>query len=148
MTPARREAFRSFFVGPAAAQGNGANVRILLLVLFGGAGTVARYGLDGLIQQRTGSSFPVGILTVNLLGCLLMGAIGTYGLNHISVSADLRIGLTTGLMGGFTTFSTFSWDTVRMLDDGQWQKALLYVGASILGGLLVMMVGIRIGNVL
>jgi CrcB protein len=139
---------QEFFVGPAAAQENGANVRILFLLMFGAAGTVARYGLDGWVQHRTGSSFPMGILTVNLLGCLLMGAIGTYGLNHISVSADLRIGLTTGLMGGFTTFSTFGWDTVRMLDDGQWQKALLYIGTSVLGGLLLMMAGIRIGNVL
>ena len=123
-------------------------MRILLLLLFGGVGTLARYGLDGFVQHRTGSSFPFGILTVNLLGCLVMGAISQYALNHIVVPADLRVGLTTGLMGGFTTFSAFGWDTARMLEDGQWPRALLYIGASVIGGLLMMMAGIGLGNTL
>ena len=123
-------------------------MRILLLLLFGGVGTLARYGLDGFVQHRTGSSFPFGILTVNLLGCLAMGAISQYALNHIVVPADLRVGLTTGLMGGFTTFSAFGWDTARMLEDGQWPRALLYIGASVIGGLLMMMAGIGLGNTL
>lgn len=123
-------------------------MRILLLLILGAAGTVARYGLDGAVQHRTGTGFPFGILTVNLLGCLLMGGIGQFALNHITVSADLRIGLTTGLMGGFTTFSAFGWDTARMLEDGQWPRALLYIGSSVVGGLLMMMTGMRIGNAL
>jgi len=61
---------------------------------------------------------------------------------------DLRIGLTTGLMGGFTTFSTFGWDSVRMLELGEWPRALVYIGASVLGGLAAMLLGMRAGNVL
>jgi CrcB protein len=74
--------------------------------------------------------------------------IGRFSLNHIAVSPDLRIGLTTGLMGGFTTFSTFGWDTVRMLEEGQWTKASIYLGASVLGGLIAMMLGMCVGDAL
>ncbi len=123
-------------------------MRIVLLLVFGAAGTLARYGLDGWIQYRVGSAFPAGTLTVNLLGCLLLGTIAEFSLNHISVPADWRIGLTIGLMGGFTTFSTFGWDSLRMLQDGEWTKALLYIGASVVGGILAMMVGMRLGNAL
>ena len=123
-------------------------MRIVLLIVFGAVGTLARHGLDGWIQYRVGSAFPAGTLTVNLLGCLLLGTIAEFSLNHISVPADWRIGLTIGLMGGFTTFSTFGWDSLRMLQDGEWTKALLYIGASVVGGILAMMVGMRLGNAL
>jgi CrcB protein len=93
-----------------------------------------------------GSVFPAGTLTINVLGCLFLGVIGKFGLNHITVSPDLRIGLTIGLMGGFTTFSTFGWDTVRMLEEGELIKALIYVAASVIGGLIAMMIGMRVGD--
>ena len=123
-------------------------MRIILLIVFGAAGTLARYGLDGWIQHRVGSAFPAGTLTINLLGCLLLGTIAEFSLNHISVPPDWRIGLTIGLMGGFTTFSTFGWDSVRMLQDGEWTKALICIGASVVGGILAMMAGMRLGNAL
>jgi fluoride exporter len=123
-------------------------VRLILLMVLGAAGTLARYGLDGWIQYRAGPGFPFGILTVNVLGCFLLGLVGEFGLTHLSVSPDMRIGLTIGLMGGFTTFSTFGWDSVRMLESGEWQRALLYIGASVVGGLLAMMLGMRAGNAL
>lgn len=123
-------------------------MRVILLLVFGAAGTLARYGLDGWIQYRAGSGFPFGTLTINILGCFFLGAIGQFGLNHLSMPPDLRIGLTTGLMGGFTTFSTFGWDSVRMLETGEWPRALVYIGASVLGGLAAMMLGMRAGNVL
>lgn len=147
MTPACPRALRSFLLHGLRGK-NGEAVRIILLIVFGAAGTLARYGLDGWIQYRVGSAFPAGTLTINLLGCLCLGVIGRFGLNHITVSPDLRIGLTIGLMGGFTTFSTFGWDAVRMLEEGQWTKASIYVGASVLGGLIAMMLGMRVGDAL
>jgi CrcB protein len=147
MTPARHEAFRSFLL-KALAREKEVPVRILLLVAFGAAGTLARYGLDGWIQLRVGAAFPAGTLTVNVFGCFVLGVIGQFGLNHLSVPPDLRIGLTTGLMGGFTTFSTFGWEATRLLESGEWARASLYVGASVLGGLLAMMLGMRLGNAL
>jgi CrcB protein len=134
--------------GAETRTGNGYCVRIIFLIVFGAAGTLARYGLGGWIQYRADSVFPTSTLVINVLGCLLLGIIGQYGLNHITVSPDLRIGLTIGLMGGFTTFSTFGWETVRMLQDGEWAMASLYVGASVVGGLIAAMLGIRVGNVL
>jgi CrcB protein len=122
-------------------------VRVSLLPLvFGSIGTLARYGLQGVVQYRTGSTFPAGTLMVNLLGCFLMGGIGQYSLMHISIPADWRIGLTVGFFGAFTTFSTFSWETVHLLNDGDWIRALLYAGVSFLGGLFLLKLGMRLAS--
>jgi CrcB protein len=122
-------------------------VRVLLLLLvFGSIGTLARYGLQGVVQFRTGSTFPAGTLVVNLLGCFLMGGIGQYSLMHITVPPEWRIGLTVGFFGAFTTFSTFSWETVHLLDDGDWMRGLLYAGVSFLGGLFLLKLGMRLAG--
>ena len=63
-------------------------MRILLLIVFGAIGTLARYGLQGAVQERTGSGFPTGTLAVNLSGCFLLGVIGQYALRHIAFSPD------------------------------------------------------------
>jgi CrcB protein len=139
---------QEFFVASGANAEREALVRVMLLMVFGAAGTLARYGLDGWIQNRAGPGFPYGTLTINVLGCFFLGAIGQFGLNHLSMPPDLRIGLTTGLMGGFTTFSTFGWDSVRMLQSGEWPRTLVYIGASVLGGLTAMVLGMRAGNAL
>lgn len=117
---------------------------ILLLVLFGSLGTLARYGLQGLVQYRTGSVFPSGTLAVNLAGCLLLGVAGQYALTHLTIPAEWRVGVTVGFFGAFTTFSTFSWETVHLLDDGDWMRALLYAGVSFLGGLFLLKLGMRL----
>jgi fluoride exporter len=119
---------------------------VLLLLVFGSIGTLARYGLQGVVQFRTGSTFPAGTLVVNLLGCFLLGGVGQYSLAHISIPADWRIGLTVGFFGAFTTFSTFSWETVHLLDDGDWMRALLYAGVSFLGGLFLLKLGMRLAG--
>jgi fluoride exporter len=109
-------------------------------------GTLARYGLQGLVQFRTLSVFPTGTLVVNLLGCLLLGVAGQYSLTHISIPTDWRAGVTIGFFGAFTTFSTFSWETVHLLDDGDWMRALLYAGVSFLGGLFLLKLGMRLAG--
>jgi len=78
-------------------------LRIFLLIVFGVAGTLARYGLQGVVQYRTGSSFPSGTLVVNLVGCFLLGGMGQFALNHISFSPEWRIGLTVGFFGAEVT---------------------------------------------
>jgi CrcB protein len=129
-----------------AASGNGETVRIALLIVFGMAGTLARYGLQGLVQQRTGATFPYGTLVVNLVGCLLLGGIAQYGLTHLTIPPEWRIGITVGFFGAFTTFSTFSWETVRLLEDGEWMRATMYVLASVVGGLACVFFGMRIAD--
>jgi fluoride exporter len=121
-------------------------VRIALLIVFGTAGTLARYGLQGLVQERTGPGFPSGTLTVNLIGCFLLGAVGEYALTHLTIPPEWRIGITVGFFGAFTTFSSFSYETVRMVQDGEWRNAAIYLLASLLGGLLAVFSGIRIAD--
>ena len=127
---------------------NGANARITLLILFGAAGTLARYALQGLVQYRTGPGFPSGTLFVNLIGCFLFGGIAEFGLQRIAIPPDWRIAITIGFLGAFTTFSSFGWETVRMLQDGEWERATIYVLASVFGGLLAILLGIRVSHAL
>ena len=119
---------------------------ILMLAVFGAAGTLARYGLQGWVQMRTGAGFPSGTLVINLVGCFLLGAVGQFSLNHLSVTPEWRTALTIGFLGAFTTFSTFGWETVQMLHDGEWNKLLLYAGGSVLGGVVAVILGMRLGN--
>jgi CrcB protein len=121
-------------------------LRILLLIVFGSAGTLARYGLQGLVQYRTESTFPVGTLAVNLAGCFLLGGIGQYALDHLFIPPDWRIAITVGFFGAFTTFSTFSWETVHLFEDGEWTRASIYVILSVLGGLLLIRTGMRLAK--
>jgi CrcB protein len=121
-------------------------VRIALLIVFGAAGTLARYGLQGLVQERTGPGFPSGTLAVNLIGCFLLGGVAEYALTHLIIPPEWRIGITVGFFGAFTTFSTFSWETAKMFEDGEWRRAAIYLTTSILGGLVAVVCGMRIAE--
>lgn len=121
-------------------------MRILLLVGLGAAGTLARYALQGAVQYRTGSSFPTGTLVVNVLGCFVLGGIGRFALQHLSFPPDLRVGIMVGFVGAFTTFSTFSWEIVLMLQDGERTRAGAYLVLSVVGGLLAVLSGMRLAD--
>jgi CrcB protein len=121
-------------------------VRIALLIVFGAAGTLARYALQGLVQEHTGSEFPYGTLVVNIVGCFLLGGLAEYALTHLTIPPEWRIGITVGFVGAFTTFSTFSYETARLIQNGQWFRATAYVLASILIGILAVFSGIRIAD--
>ena len=107
-------------------------MRIVLLIVFGAAGTLARYGLQGIVQYRTGGDFPYGTLAVNLSGCFFLGLLAQYTLNHLLIPPEWRMAITIGFFGAFTTFSSFGWETIKMLEDGEWLRAFLYVGTSVL----------------
>jgi fluoride exporter len=117
-----------------------------MIAIFGAAGTLCRYGLQGLIQTRAGSTFPHGTLIVNLTGCFFLGLIGQFTLNRMVISPDWRMAIAIGFFGGYTTFSSFGWETAKMLEDGEWLRATTYVGASVIAGLLLSVVGIRLAN--
>jgi len=121
-------------------------VKLFLIALFGAIGTVARYGLQGVVQLRMGSMFPYGTLLINLTGCFLLGLIGQLTLNRMLISSDLRIAIAVGFFGGYTTFSSFGWETAKMLEDGEWLRAATYVSASVLAGLLLSVAGIHLAN--
>jgi len=124
----------------------GERVKIFLIALFGAIGTLARYGLQGVVQIRIGGTFPYGTLLINLSGCFLLGLIGQFTLNRMVISPDWRVAIAVGFFGGYTTFSSFGWETAKMLEDGEWLRASSYVGASVIAGLLLSIAGIRLAN--
>lgn len=107
-------------------------MRLILAVALGSAaGGVARFLLSAWIEQRTLSSFPYATLLVNLSGSLLLGFLATWTYETAGVPADVRALLTTGLCGGFTTFSAFSLETVALAEEGALGRAALYVVLSV-----------------
>jgi len=121
-------------------------LRLTLIAVFGAIGTLARYGLQGLIQVRAATTFPYGTLLVNLSGCFLLGLIGQFTLNRVVISPDWRIAIAVGFFGGYTTFSSFGWETAKMLEEGDWLHATAYVTASVAAGLLLSVAGIKLAN--
>lgn len=94
-------------------------------------GGVARFALSALVQQRVGPNFPVGTLVVNISGSLLLGFLLRYALGTDVVSPEIRALLTTGFCGGYTTFSTFTYETMVLIEDGESTRAGLYIVSSI-----------------
>lgn len=124
----------------------GETLRIALIAIFGAVGTLLRYGIQGWMQVSTGGTFPWGTLLINLTGCFLLGLIGQMTLNRMMISPDWRVAITVGFFGGYTTFSSFGWETAKMLEGGEWLPATGYVAASVVIGLLLSVAGIRLAN--
>jgi CrcB protein len=119
----------------------------ILYIAFGGiAGTLSRYGLEGWVQSRTTSGFPLGTLIVNLAGSLLLGFILRIATGAAVISPDLRAGLTIGFCGAFTTMSTFSYESVTLLTDGDYLRAALYMSATILGCVVAVLAGTALAS--
>lgn len=121
-------------------------MRLVLIAVFGAIGTLARYGLQGAVQIKTGSTFPYGTLLINLTGCFLLGLIGQITLNRMIVPPEWRVAIAVGFFGGYTTFSSFGWETAKMFEAGEWLWATAYVAASVVLGLLLSVAGIRLAN--
>ncbi len=118
----------------------------LAYVALGGAlGALARYGISGWVYDRMGESFPWGTLVVNLVGCLALGLVIRW-LQVSAVSPEVPPFLTIGVLGAFTTFSTFSYETVALLQEGQWLRAGLYMGGSVVLGLIAMVAGMALAT--
>ena len=118
---------------------------LVFLALGGAAGTLSRYALQGLVQP-TGGTFPTGTLAVNLLGALALGFLMRYLLASGVASPELRAGLTIGFCGAFTTMSTFSYETVALITDGELWRATLYLIGSVGGSLAAIAAGMGLAN--
>lgn len=120
-------------------------MKILVYIAAGGAiGAVARHFMVGHVGQWFGQGFPWGILIVNILGSLVLGAlVETFALLW-SPSQELRALIVVGILGGFTTFSTFSMDVVTLYDKGQMLHAALYIGASVAFAVLAFFVALQL----
>ena len=114
-------------------------MRVLLIGIAGAAGALARYGIGAAVGVR---SFPWATLAINLAGSFLLGVLLHRPPGHLS--EDVRLALGVGLLGAFTTFSTFSNETLALARDGRIGLALLYVSVSIVGGLAAAAAGYRL----
>ena len=122
--------------------------QFLFVCLAGALGTGARYLLGTWAVRTFGPVFPIGTLIINALGSFLLVVIMGLSLERDLIPADLRVVLTTGMMGGFTTYSTFNYETLRLLQQGSRGLGLLYLGATlvcclvlgVLGAILVRLV--------
>jgi CrcB protein len=119
-------------------------VAIALAVGVAGAiGAVARYLLDGAVQDRTSGLFPYGTLTVNVTGSLLLGLLAGLVIRNTG-SGDLKTIVGTGFCGGLTTFSTMSWETIRLIEEAAPAVATRYVLVTLVSNLLAAAVGLVI----
>jgi len=114
------------------------NMERYLLVMLGGAiGAALRYGLGAWVQGLAGPEFPWGTFLINLTGSFLIGLVLRFSLEG-ALSPEWRLFLAVGVLGGYTTFSTFSWETLTLVQQEEWLKAFSYVvGSVVLGFVLV-----------
>lgn len=124
-------------------------MQLVLAIAAGGAlGAVSRHFVSGAVSKFTGIGFPFGTFTVNIVGSLLMGLLITLLAHKIDVSTQLRSFLTVGFLGSFTTFSTYSMETVLLVQRGDWTGAALYSIGSLIVGVLALFAGLWLGRLL
>lgn len=120
--------------------------KFVFIGLGGFFGSIARYGLTSFVQTKTESHFPYGTMLVNILGCFFIGLFITLFQERIVVGQNIRLFLIIGILGGFTTFSSFSYDTFAMLKTGNILGAGLNAGISLFGCLIATWVGFFVGE--
>ena len=119
---------------------------LLMVIALGGAlGAVARYGISGWVQGWMNTTFPLGTLVVNVTGSFLLG-LSLYLLESTAPTTEMRSFVTIGFLGAFTTFSTFSYEAVVLLQGGEWARGGLYVGGSLALGLVGILLGLGLGS--
>jgi CrcB protein len=122
--------------------------RLIFIGLAGFAGTLMRYWLSEWTARRFGETFPTGTLVVNLIGCFLVGLFFSLMFDRYLVSPTVRTVILIGLLGGFTTFSSFGLQTFTLLRDGEMGLALFNIAISNVGGLLMVWVGYSLAKIL
>jgi CrcB protein len=122
--------------------------KTILIALAGLIGTVLRYWLSGVVARQYGETFPWGTMAVNLIGCVGAGAVFFLTEERFAVSPTLRTVILIGLIGGFTTFSSYSLQTFALLRDGEFGMAVLNVITSNLLGLFMVWIGYGLSRVL
>lgn len=118
----------------------------LLVGLGGGLGAVARYALGDVVHRFAGPRFPAGTLVVNLLGCLLIGVVMGVAEMRPALSRETRLFVAVGVLGGFTTFSSFGYETLQLLRGGEFGLAALSAFGNLLLGLVAVWLGRAAGG--
>nr|WP_044201361.1 fluoride efflux transporter CrcB [Oscillochloris trichoides] len=122
-------------------------LNITAIAIGAALGANLRYVISVWASQRLGASFPYGTLMINLLGCFLIGVILSLANNRLQLSEPMRLFLVTGLLGGFTTFSSFGYETYSLINSGNWLAAIMYASTSMIVGLIAVFVGVGVGRI-
>lgn len=121
---------------------------IMLVALGGAVGSVVRYLLSHVVQESAQSVFPFGTLTVNVIGCFIIGFVGALAASTGAISDETKLLLTTGFCGGLTTFSTFMNESVSLCHTSSLLISVAYIGLSVALGLLAAVAGMSIAKLL
>ena len=121
---------------------------VIAVAIGGAVGSVLRYLLSKYVQKLVGLEFPVGTLFVNLLGAFLIGIAFSYLVEKLALHPLARALLITGFLGGFTTFSTFSYESFSLLTEGEYLKFFLYIFITNGAGILGTFIGFNLGRLL
>lgn len=122
---------------------------MLDVVLVGSGGFLganARYLLAKAIAERYGTAFPYGTLLINVTGSLIIGVLLTYLTDRANISPNYRLLFVVGFLGAYTTFSTYTYDALTLIQNNDWPRALLYFGSTIVLGMAAVTVGMWIGR--
>jgi CrcB protein len=121
---------------------------IWIAVAVGGAlGSLARYGLSAFVLRATGALFPIGTFAVNALGCLVFGVIAGVSEQRVALSPETRAFVLVGVLGGFTTFSSYIFESTALVRDGQFAAAALNIAGQVVAGLAAFWIGLAAGSV-
>lgn len=121
-------------------------MKYLVVFTGGGIGAALRYWLQGVVYNRTGAGFPYGTFAVNVLGCFVIGLLMASLEERFLTAPSLRLFLTIGVLGGFTTMSSFSYETLSLVREGQFTLSMANVGLSIFCCLSATWAGMQIGK--
>lgn len=121
-------------------------IRLLAIAGAGALGALARYGLSGAAQRWFPTGFPGGTLVVNIVGCFLLGLLATLGLERLTISPTTRTAVLVGFLGAFTTFSTFGYETLALMREGDMARAGLNVALSVGLGIAACWAGVVVAT--
>jgi CrcB protein len=123
-------------------------MNLVVIALGGAVGALARYGLSGAVHRFASPYFPWGTFVVNVAGCLVFGFIAGLTDERLTIDQTTRAFLLVGVLGAFTTFSTFSFETVELLRNGETAAALMNAGGQLMLGMVAMFGGVLVGRAL
>jgi len=120
-------------------------IKLAMIAAGGAIGATLRYLIAGLVEKHASGSFPMGTLVVNLVGCLVVGFLGAFFAGPHLVREEYRLAVLVGVLGAFTTFSTYGWETLSLANAGQLRLAAINLVLSNVFGLLGVWLGYRLG---
>jgi CrcB protein len=121
-------------------------IRYVLVLIGGGAGALARYVAASAIMTRFGGKFPLGTLTINVTGSFLIGFLMTMLTERFSLDPRWRLLLVVGFLGGYTTFSSFEWETFTSVRDGALSTGMLNIASSVVIGYIAVWLGVSLAR--